>query len=106
MCESDRAPKKDSARAFAAGASRRAHVNNCRKGTLSRFTEDLDEAVKMQQLHDFIPSEWMRRNGSYEQYSEHHRQKKNCVTVKPLINEATLERNVGGCKLNTSWCDG
>ena len=91
---------KGSHRAFAEGASRITNIKNCRRGTLNRFKEDIDEAQKHLQIYDFIPSEWMRRKGSYKQYADHYRQKKNCVTVKPLIDEATLERNVGGCKLN------
>jgi hypothetical protein len=105
MCESYRAPKKDSARAFAAGESRNTHVNNCRKGVHARWEKDIKEAMCTQELVHFIPTEWMRRNGSYTQYCNFFQKKTLKKKKMPFLDEASLERNVGGCKLNT-WCDG
>ena len=71
---------------------------------LRRWMKAVPAAMKKKELHSvFIASEWMRRNASFAQYVKHH-QEKNTYSGS-LLNEATLERNVGGCKLNT-WCDG
>ena len=65
------------------------------EGMLTRWQRDINETMFTQELVDYIPTEWMRRNGSVTQYCIFFQKK----ISKPFLDEATLERNGGGCKL-------